>query len=593
METTGTRNSTSLTASGATTLLKQAQQRVHLALSLANTQALEAYFYSQKGEGDEHGYMLSEYHKGDTLVAQGKLHSTQITILPEFSYAEVPLGYIVEGEVIVIKGGKATKKLEAGDFIGLFETSDWLQTQKKRNIGDWTLMADKETKVLYFGVSALGSKGKATQQLKSYLVESARANQVPQPITSLPLLDWAASHTTIGRLPEFAIVAHTHLLPNNLPFFRHLAYLVGFGRMFVLEKPYSTVRNVYQNLIKSGCEVVQVHMEPGLTYEYAVQKSTEVLWTKVIEEQKKTGFQKLLIVDDGGDLWLSLPWHALKGVAAVGVEQTQRGITRLTNSQQRIPPIVSVAGSGTKKIVESQFIGQSIVEKLQALNLLPTKQVGVMGMGSIGTAVVQSLKKLGVAPLHYDPSYHKDIPNDRAARPSIDAMFNDAELIIGTTGTDALKGVALERIHGHKILVSASSADIEFSTLLKMAEPTTAPFAARSVRVHAELTLDILNGGYPINFDREKDATPDADIVLTRSLMYVGAMQAVRMVEGTKMKGGLYPLDVLSQEKILTRWIEDKLASGAKPSITTNDISSIIGPLHKNGHSTSAPLWID
>ncbi len=562
-------------------------------LATSNIDALRRFFDFAESAVTNRGYVLAMYNKGDMVVRAGTINSDTITVNPEFSYADVPLGLIVEGDVVVIKGGKATKKLEAGDFIGLFETVDWLSTHRKRNIGDWTLITNRKTKIMYFGASVLSGKGGALGQLQQYLFGIARTDQVPQPITTLPLLDWVASHTTNTRLTDYAIVAHTHILPNNFPFFRHLSYLVGFGRMFVLEKPYSTVHSTYNDLITSGCEVVQVRMEPNLPYEYAVQKSLEVLWGKVIEEQKKSGFKKLLIVDDGGDLWLSIPWPAMQGVSIAGVEQTQRGISRLANSSHRIPPIVNVAASGTKKLVESVFIGQSVVDKLQELGLLKSGQIGVMGMGSIGAAVVRSLEKLGLKPLHYDPSFHHNTPDDPDGRPSIDSLFNDAEVIIGTTGTDSLKGVALERIHGHKILASASSADMEFSSLLKMASAISTPFDTRHLRVHEHLSFDILNGGYPLNFDRRKDATPSDDIVLTRCLMYIGAMQSVQLIESGLQEGTIYPLDTVSQKKTLEHWIADKNVTENPSPISIKDIDQIVGSVAPQKHSYFSQLWTD
>jgi len=68
-----------------------------------------------------------------------------------------------------------------------------------------------------------------------------------------------------------------------------------------------------------------------------------------------SSIKKLLIIDDGGDLWLSIPWNELNGVAIAGVEQTQRGITRIKDSRLHIPPIISVASSGIKKIIEAMI----------------------------------------------------------------------------------------------------------------------------------------------------------------------------------------------------------------------------------------------
>lgn len=543
-----------------------------LPLAFSNIEVLKTFFKNNRD--DDTNYLLVDYPEEIKIVNSGKIANDYLKSDQNFSYAEVPLGFIVEGEVIVNKGGKATKRLSQGDFIGLFETSDWISTGKKREIGEWSLVNNTPTKIIYFGASSFQGDSTDVNKLKDYLVNIARNDLVPQPITTLPLLDWVASHTTKSRLNDYAIIAHTHLLPNNYPFFRQLSYLVSFNRMFVLEKPYSTIRKTFNDLVQSGCEVISVNMEPGFPYEYAIKKSLDILWAKVIEEQKKSGFKKLLIIDDGGDLWLSLPWNDLEGVLIAGVEQTQRGITRIKNTNHRIPPIVSVASSGVKKIVESIFIGRSVVDKLTELRILnQSKRIGIMGLGSIGESAAKRLNELGYKPFFYDSNNKKD---DASYCSSIDVLLNQSDIIIGTTGADSLKGIPFERVRGRKILASASSADVEFASLLKIAEPTASPFGTRYVKINDNLSFDILNGGYPINFDRQRDATPSEDIVLTRCLMYAGAMQSARLIENGVQEGVIYNLDVITQQKLLEEWIKYKKRLGHNPNIKEKEIDSIV-----------------
>ena len=343
-----------------------------------------------------------------------------------------------------------------------------------------------------------------------------------------------------------------------------------------MEKPYSTIRSVFDGLVKSGFEIVPVRMEAGAPYEFSVQKSLEILWRKVIEEQKRSGFRKILIVDDGGDLWHSIPWQELDGIQIAGVEQTQRGIARVENSKIKIPPIVSVASSGIKKLVEAEFIGTSVVKKLQEIGVINENiKIGILGMGSIGIAVEKALNEMKMEAIFYDPNFHttSNIPENAVG--SMDSLLNESDLIIGTTGKDSLQGTALERVRGKKILASASSADVEFASLLKLAQPSTEPFGTIKIYVHDKLEIDILNGGYPINFDREKDATPDEDIVLTRCLMYIGAMQAAALLQEGNLKSELYKLDKLSQRQTLERWIAEKNKSGSPIPIICQDVQTI------------------
>ena len=524
-------------------------------LHLAKSNAVQLKEFLSIIHSDEN-FVFIDYIENEIIVERGKIVNGVLLSDNIFNYSFVPLGYILSGEVIVQKGGKATKKLTKGDFIGLFETSDWILTDQKREIGDWTLVANSDVKILYFSKNCFNHDKSAG--FENYLVNICREDTVPQPITNMPLLDWVASHTTKSRLSEFIIVVHTHLLPNSFSFFRHLASLVDFGKIFILEKPYSTVDKTYKDLVKSGCEMVQVKIDAGMPYEFAVKKSTDILWSKIIEERKNGEFKKLLIIDDGGDLWTSIPWDSLNGVPIAGVEQTQRGITRVEN-HIKIPPIVSVASSGIKKLVESQFIGSSVVDKLQEKAvLIEKKRVGILGMGSIGQAAAKSLNALGFKVKFYDPNVQKNALGLASSCPSMDDLLNSSDIIIGTTGKDSLKGIAFDRVFGNKILASVSSSDIEFASLLKLAKPIENAFETREVLLHDNLVFEILNGGYPLNFDREKNATADEDIVLTWCLMYIGAMQAVDLIRDGEVEGKIYDLDKISQIKTLEKWIENK-----------------------------------
>jgi len=558
-------------------------------IPVANAKALQEYIANENSET-----IVAEYQKDQEVVSEGVITEQLIKDDVEYNYAQVPLGLVLRGSLVVIKAGKGVKTLGPGDFMGLFETSDWLLTKRSRQIGDWTLMADTDCEIMFFSSSLLLRENVTTSNFRNYLIELARADHVPQPISALPLLDWVASHTTRSRLVDCAIVVHTHLLTNSIPFFRHLSHLVAPGQIYILEKPYSTIKAVFNELVKSGYDVTKVYLEQGMPYEFATQKSTEVLWRKVVQSQKKNGFKKILVVDDGGDLWLTIPWKELEGVEITGVEQTQRGITRIQRSSIKTPPIVSVASSGVKKLIESEFIGISVVNKLDELGAISaSKQIGILGLGSIGGAIQRALQKIGRTALCYDTAYHSSTTMPENGVNAIDRLMNKCDLIIGTVGSDSIIGTALERVSGTKILASASSADVEFGSLLKLAEQSEDVFATQKVKVHENLELKILNGGYPINFDRTKDTTPDEDIVLTRCLLYIGAMQAAYLLSIHEQNSGIYDLDKISQRHLLEHWLEYKKELLQTHHVKTEDVSKIVHYSTLENAKNTPSVWED
>jgi hypothetical protein len=316
-----------------------------------------------------------------------------------------------------------------------------------------------------------------------------------------------------------------------------------------------------------------------------------VFWRKVVEAHARGKFSKLLILDDGGDLYTTIPWKQLPGVAVAGVEQTQRGIGRLRGVDMRMPSIVSVASSGIKKIIESEFIGVSVVEKLLSMgHLVNSQKVGVIGMGHIGREIFQRIKNMGLSVICYDLEKPDGISTTEF-RTSLDVLVRDSDLIIGSTGSDILRGATLDAVYGTKIFVSASSADIEFNTLLSFAQGTHDPLATIDVVPHAGLTCRILNGGFPINFDREREWEPDADIALTRCLLYVGMMQAAALVQKKSRTAGFYALDTEAQKHILDRWIalKDETKSPIKESY--RDSSRVAKAIFVEGVKTTPSVW--
>lgn len=511
--------------------------------------------------------------KNDSIIATNGVINQELDLGNSFDYAQVPLGLILSGEIVVSKNNKATKILSKGDFLGLFETGDWIISKRKRLIGDWTLKANQEVKIIFFSENTFLQDSLEVKEFTDYLINSCRINDVPQPITDMLLLDWVAEHTTHLDLSDYAILTHTHLLPSNIALFRHLAHLVNPWKMFLLEKPYSTVASVSTSMIKAGCEIIPVLVESNLPYAFSIRKSLDFVWDTIEEEFRKGKFTKLLILDDGGDIWLSIPQERFPDLKIAGVEQTQRGITRLLANNKINFPIVSVASSGIKKIIEADFIGRYIVQKLFQKNIINhLNQVGIIGAGSIGWGVFEELKKLGFKPNIYDSSNYL---NKKSNIASLDQLINSSDIVIGTTGTDCLKGIAFDRIHGSKILVSASSSDIEFSSLLKIKQPNHEPFGTITVNIHDQLKFYILNGGFPFNFDREGNASPTQDIVLTRALLYAGIMQAAEALENNQ-KNDTYMLDKKVQRKLLQAWINYKQEIGETIKEEFKNIEEIV-----------------
>lgn len=528
------------------------------------------------------------YEANEIIVENGEIVSSAKILSDNLDYANVPLGIITSGSITVSKNGRGVKKLAPGDFIGLFETSDYILHSKKRTIGEWTLVSNEDTEIIYFSDSVFLLGDEIMISFKKYLTELSRKDPVPKPLTDLPLLDWVASHTTKSRQKDCAIIIHTHLLPNNVPLFRHLYSLIDTHHIYVLDKPYSTVPSTYDNLVRSGFDVVPVHIDQNLPYEFSAHKSLDILWDRVKTDYRKNGFKKLLIVDDGGEVWRSIPKNELSDVLIAVVEQTQRGITYIGENSKH-PPIVSVATCGIKKMLEPEFIAKSVYNELfKHVEINKDTVIGIIGSGAIGLSLYKNIKKNGLCVYTYDNDASMQTPDSLN---SLDDIINKSDVIIGTTGLDSLRGLPFDRVLGSKkILVSASSADIEYASLLKIAKKSDSLFDTKFVEMREGLHFELINGGYPINFNRVYDSTPDEDIVLTRCLMYIAAMQALELVNNGRTDSVIIQLDKKSQSKLLEKWFADRIDL-VRPS--DEEFNKIINYSYSSNHEIMPSVWID
>lgn len=131
-------------------------------------------------------------------------------------------------------------------------------------------------------------------------------------------------------------------------------------------------------------------------------------------------------------------------------------------------------------------------------------------------------------------------------------------MIIGATGTDALRGVPTERLNGHKIFISASSSDVELRYLLDLVGARAGdidPYQNVTAMINPRFAVTILNGGAPINFDRQKAVEDPRDMELTRMLMYAGAYEAVT---GNSKESGIKELSEAITHAVFDLWKEGK-----------------------------------
>ncbi len=476
------------------------------------------------------------FEDGETIVERGEFVLRKKT----FSYAAVPLTFIKSGAVAIIENGKAIKHLRAGEYFGLFETAHALRFGKSKRVGRWTLVADGATTVVPLSLPEL-------RDASGYIETLALESHVPKPFSRLPLLDRFADAHNAKPVDDTILIYHSHVLESSYDLIKHLAFLFSYQNVFVVEKPYSTIDSAFMKIARTGVMAHAIKVEEHMPYEFSIQRGVDFTWDAVVRHAHRHSIKRIIILSDGGDFPLDVPWDKLHGITVVAVEQTQRGIERIKYGTQT-PAVVDVASSLAKKTIEPPYIARAIFEKIKSLGLIGSgRTFGVIGNGAIGNAIAALLDASHEQHLQYD--------KDRAAMStakSLEELVAYSDIIIGTTGTDALRGLFVEKLYGQKIAISASSSNIEFAYLFDLAKTYATKFEDIDLVVGPNLRFKVLNSGYPINFDRTKEWEPLEDVQLTRTLLYAGICQALEMKNPQKNR--IHKPSDLFQKQILEMW---------------------------------------
>lgn len=379
----------------------------------------------------------------------------------------------------------------------------------------------------------------------------------------LPLLDYLDILHAVSKRQAFAgwrcLLVH-HFLGSLVPLV-DLLHRAGIDRdeIFLVGKAYSSNPEVIADLAGKGYSVVNA------IDGYTSSIPYDEILTRVLRERLEWLFrkpQKLLLLDDGGKA-LSLIADCVPQPAPpiAAVELTSRGANALVGRRLSFP-VVNVARSPLKTIIEGRMIALSMIAELECAlaRWLPNRRIDEMlttvrGYGAIGRNVADILRSRGSTPRVVE------IDEAQAACARADgfevAQHLDGELIIGCTGTSSFTPEHVASLQPGALLVSMGSSDLEFAPwrYIKLLRPrgqaARAPWKYMFRGRSRGRCFFLANGGFPIDFSGSIDPIPARLIQITRALLFAGAMQAV-----THSAGGLYPLSTTIQEEILTRFEE-------------------------------------
>ncbi len=237
--------------------------------------------------------------------------------------------------------------------------------------------------------------------------------------------------------------------------------------------------------------------------------------------------ERIILLDDGGHLInAALKLYPEDCKHIVAVEQTTSGYERLKNSSPDLP-IINVAKSKAKLMYEPGFAAGLIIDRtLQKLTRAP-RSILIIGKGAIGAAIHARLSN----------DYEVQFWDIKEGGVSLEDILPKVDLIFGCTGNVSISHLQHPLLKPGCALSSASSSDREFdSVYLRRQFPVSSD-------CHADLKNDrfqLLNSGFPVNFNGGVHSIPPGQIRLIRALMTMGTLQAASL---TEKKGGLIDLD--------------------------------------------------
>jgi len=377
---------------------------------------------------------------------------------------------------------------------------------------------------------------------------------------------------------------------------------VAPGNVFLLGKPYSTnprVASLLKN--KLGYWVHPDSVDQPCDLENDNQMDQRIIETleRISESIKRQGIyppMRFLLIDDGGRAIRLLHSARFADIRRhfTCVEQTRCGTRSIADLDLEVP-VINVAESWVKLEYESPLIATSVnrelSKKLKGLSLAGIPVSGkalIIGYGAIGKAVAEEFARDGRDVVVYDNQVTRLA---QAARdgyriiPDLRSALARGGVIVGCTGLPVLGHADYPEIADGSLLISASSADVEFRAwnLRARGECLGDPAIwGREPQYLSQKTPDsegrrwdhpcfslykiasqarsfyLVNGGFPVNFNGDVDPIKPSEIQLTRSLLYAGAVQASHTT-----RPGLHELDNDAQSLLMETYSATRAAQVA------------------------------
>lgn len=357
-------------------------------------------------------------------------------------------------------------------------------------------------------------------------------------------------------LKNVLVVSIQHILSTTAETFTLLKEY-GLSDAVIGGKKYSTHFKSAEQIKELGFNYIPDSLQLGYGhFDEAMQEVVHKVWLKALDFMSKKQYDLVIILDDGADLLRTTPGTLFaddenlaikKPKSVIGIEQTRAGINHPSFSGLPFP-IVNVAGSYIKELLEYPHVAELITENIEkCITYLQEQEqrsdsdiiIGIIGYGVMGKAITKKLLNRGLKVIVYDSNTIVDSEKENEAIFFDDSavLISNSNILVSCTGNDitsiSKNFSALLYSRNDKWLISTGSKDSEFNSLLRNLQEQTKsygcipdPFKDVTMKNYMSAKIHIIRGGFPVNFQNNAHSVLPKYIWPTRAALFLSCFFA-------------------------------------------------------------------
>src|SRR5215213_11491571 len=241
---------------------------------------------------------------------------------------------------------------------------------------------------------------------------------------------------------DTALVAVQHMLWQTVDLFQAAVELgINPANIFSLGKVYSNSAVVIETLRSREVTVVESTTPGPGQFDPCFSADVNRLWDVASRALANRDIKRILVLDDGGRCITQIPAELLRRYEVCGVEQTSLGIFLF---EENPPPfaVMSWARAAVKLQIGGPIFSHCLLQKLQTHFLrgkpLEREDVGIIGLGSIGSALANLVLRQQNNVMFYDPDPELLVPDhlrERVTRlESLEQLMLECDFVFGCSG---------------------------------------------------------------------------------------------------------------------------------------------------------------